>query len=599
MKYSQKNGWQIGRIVTGDERTARMANEAAAALAGETLRSAFAISERFILTAWHAIKQEYESSESLWFRLRRESPGSRVYTYLPVRVTNYDELFDVAALTFNPERLTEVNISAAAALELLTEIAIPLGADVGTNDQMQVMGFPVNHTSADSDTNSARVVAVRVPLGNVTGLKLFGEAFAAASPVDPRGMSGGPVLRTSHESGESAYQAVAIIRAAPRGSMVGVAVGGGLIATHIGDVANHLPEIGMAISDVRQVKTTPRILSLTRRMNVAEVFATCGSKLQDSLVEVNNAELGALIGWPHFFNEPEAHRQPTAIGTAYGLKLAAVLGEQCHGLDQTALKETLWRLRRADGGWAARTGIGISRPEVTALVAGALAMGGCRTSQLAAAGQKFEECLLPGGDQVIMERTYVMSSVIRGLIRTNPQSPRLAGLRAALLNGAIKDPAHGNLLCWSDRMLPDRNQDRPPSMPHTAQAIVALIRLGRVLNDDARSHAALDDALRWMASHRDLNGQTEQIRRFVADNQPWDTLTVRHFTAAWVARALLLAPPSEISETDTLLIDAIHRVWGDYREGYWEWNHRERPVWMAYQGACALRDFALRTSPSV
>lgn len=596
MSHDQESVCQIGRLVTSVERTARMANEGAAAVGDEILRSAFVIGGRFILTAWHAIKREYEASEPLWFRFRRESQGRRSYAYLPVRVTNYDELFDVTALTLDSRRIAEVDISMHAAGELLAEISVPVGIDIRDNDQVQVIGFPANHTGADSDTNSAIVVATRVPLGDMTGLKLFGDAFAAASPVDPRGMSGGPVLRTSRASGESAYQAVGIIRAAPRGSITGAAAGGGIIATLIEDVADRLPEIGMAISDVQQVKATPRLLALTRGTNVAEVFAACGRNLQDTLVKVSDPEKGDLIGWPHFFNEPEAHRKPTAIGTAYGLKLAAVLGEQCHGLDQSALVETLWRLRLPDGGWAARTGQGISRPEVSALVAGTLAMGGCRTNQVAAAGKKFEDSLAPGSDAAITERTYVMSSVIRGLLRTDPRSERIAELRAALVNGAIKDPAHENLRCWSDRMVTYRNQNLPPSLPHTAQAIVALIRVGHVLHDDSQSRAALSDALRWIAAQSDLADQTEQIRRFVADNQPWDTLTVRHFTAAWVARALLLAP-SDPPGAETLLIEAVRRVWDDYREGYWEWNRSERPVWMAYQATCVLRDFALRTSP--
>ena len=332
--------------------------------------------------------------------------------------------------------------------------------------------------------------------------------------------------------------------------------------------------------------------------DVTEVFAACGRYLQNTLVQVHDPALGDLTGWPHFFDEAADHRRPTAIGTAYGLKLAAVLGEQCHELDQAALLETLWRLRRPDGGWSARAGVGISRPEVSALVAGTLAMYGGRTDRVAVAAGEFEDCLPPGRDPAVLERTYVLTSVIRGLIRTNPQSGRLASLRAALLDGAIRDPAHGDLLCWPAQMVSERHQGLPPSVPHTAEAIVTLIRADRVLNDDTHSRAAVNDALRWLAARYDLSEQTEQIQRSVADNQAWDTLIVRHFTPAWVARALLLAPP-DIPGAETLLMDAVQNVWRAYREGYWEWNRDERPIWMAYQCACVLRDFALRTSSSL
>jgi hypothetical protein len=117
-----------------------------------------------------------------------------------------------------------------------------------------------------------------------------------------------------------------------------------------------------------------------------------------------------------------------------------------------------------------------------------------------------------------------------------------------------------------------------------------------MIGDDQQTRTALAGATRWLVSRRDLGDQTEQIRRFVADDHPWDTLTLRHFTAAWVARALLLAPLAEFSGADALLTDAIRGIWGNYRDGYWEWEGRERPLWMSYQSACVLRDFALRTS---
>lgn len=593
---SQTSNRRIGRILTADERAARKGGEEAAGLGSEALRSAFAIDERFILTAWHCVRLECAAGKTLWFRIRRETTGGSAYLYLPVRVTNYDALFDVAALAIDPERLAEVGLSQDEAAELLAEISIPLDIDVRDNDQVQVIGFSESHTGADSDTNSAKVVASIVPLGDVSALKLYGEAFAAASPVNPRGMSGGPVLRTSRTADQDAYRAVGIIRAAPQGLWEGAASGGSLIATRIEDVADQIPEIGKSISAARQVRASPQLLLMTRDMNVARAFTACGRVLRESLVTVDDPERGPLSGWPHFYNEAEDHRRPTAIGTAYGFKLSMVIGERCHEIDQTALMETMWKLRRQDGGWAARTGVGIGRPEVSALVLGALSTAGCRRVGLAEAAREFERGLGPGRDPVAMERTYIVCSVIRGLVRVSPSSALLPRLRSALLAGAITDPANENLMCWSDRMSAHRNQDLPPSTPHTAQAIVALARVGQMIGDDQQTRTALAGATRWLVSRRDLGDQTEQIRRFVADDHPWDTLTLRHFTAAWVARALLLAPLAEFSGADALLTDAIRGIWGNYRDGYWEWEGRERPLWMSYQSACVLRDFALRTS---
>lgn len=329
-------------------------------------------------------------------------------------------------------------------------------------------------------------------------------------------------------------------------------------------------------------------------MNVAKVFAACGRYLRDTLVRVNDPELGTLSGWPHFYNEDEyGRRRPTAIGTAYGYKLSMIIGERCHELDQAALTDTLWKLRGEDGGWAARTGIGIGRPEVTALVLGALATGGCRRGGFAEAARAFEDDLALGLDLAGMGYTYVVCSVIRGMVRLNPGSPLLPELRKALLTGAIKD---GGLTCWSDRMSAHR-RDPQPSMPHTAMAIVALARVGQMIGDDPNTRTARDEATRWLASRRDLGNLTDQIRReVVGEKSRMDSLTVHHFTAGWLARALLLTTPEEFPAADELLGDAIRTIWRNYRDGYWVWEMGYRPLWMAYQSACVLRDYALRTS---
>jgi hypothetical protein len=330
-------------------------------------------------------------------------------------------------------------------------------------------------------------------------------------------------------------------------------------------------------------------------MTIEEVFVAVRHVLLHSLIRVDDPELGTLIGWPHFFNDPSAHARPNAIGTAYGLKLMLLLDAQPHAIDPRALATTLWKFRRPDGGWAARTGTGFSLPEVSALVIGALAAAGSGTMELAAACEMFERSLSQGLDPMAIERTYVVSAIIRGLVRVHPQSENLTALRTALLSGAIRGPDQHNLIYWSDRMPRESDEalDLPPSPAHTAQAIVALVRARDVLGEDLQSRITLNQAVRWLASDRRLDNQTEQIRRPARDSQPWDRLTVRHFTAAWVARALL-ALPTGLPEARSLLTDAVDQVWNYYREGYWEWDDGDRPTWMAYQGTCVLRELASR-----
>jgi hypothetical protein len=585
---------RVGRILAGGERIARMANEAASTINSEVLRSAFAISDRHVLTAWHCVRDALEAHTQLWFRLRNDGAQGRRYSYIPMRVTNYDVTFDAAALAVDEQQLAEADLSPQAAAQLLARAAIPLSADSQFNGQTQVMGFPASATSADSDTNHAEIVDPCLPLGDAVGLKLYGPAFAAVSPVDPHGLSGGPVLRMYPAHGKPPYAAIGIVRAVPRGSIPRAASGGCIIATRIEDIAETIPEVAVALSAILGSDPGTLAPGSSRRNSVMAVLQASGRALRDSVVEVNDPTLGRLTGWAHFFDEPPAHRRPTAISTAYGLKLALLLDEYDGRLDRSALAETLWKLRLPDGGWAARTGSAVGRPEVSALVLGALATAGHDGARLTEAGAVFEQELSLYADPVVQERTYVVSAVVRGLARARPWSQRLVELRAALLAGAIQDPGRDNLTCWSSLLKVAGSKQSAPSVPHTAMAVHALARTCQVLGQDTSTRSAQEQAVQWLASRNSLGSHTEQIRRFVSDTQPWELVTIGHFTAAWVARALLAASPEDTPEANALLSEAVRRVWDSQRNGVWESEDHGGPVWMTYQGARVLRDYALR-----
>jgi tetratricopeptide (TPR) repeat protein len=227
-----------------------MADEGAASIPGEGLRSAFAISTEHVLTAWHCVRDASTRGDSLWFRLRVAEAGApRRYAYLPVRVLAQSEAVDVAVLEVDEARLREDGLPMGEAEKLLARSVIPLGVDVSVHEHVRVMGFPANAPSADSDTLAARVVDLILPLGEVTGLKLVGESFAAVDPVNPRGLSGGPVLksRPAGTGDEGIEVAVGVIRGVPVGRYPDTALGGGLIATRIEDVAGLVPEIAAAL----------------------------------------------------------------------------------------------------------------------------------------------------------------------------------------------------------------------------------------------------------------------------------------------------------------------------------------------------------------
>lgn len=90
-----------------------------------------------------------------------------------------------------------------------------------------------------------------------------------------------------------------------------------------------------------------------------------------SVIEV--AGHGPLIGWPHSLAESDPPVHPTAFGTAYGLHLLLDIAPYDGRIRAGQVAETLWRLRLPGGGWAARSQGSGARPEVSAIVLGALA----------------------------------------------------------------------------------------------------------------------------------------------------------------------------------------------------------------------------------
>ena len=241
---------RVGRLVTGAERVARMAAEDADRLPGEVMwGSAFAISGEYVLTAWHCVRGLVDAGEPIWFRIRAAGPGQR-YAYLPLVPGPCDGDHDVAVLHIDTARLAEADLCLDEAGAVLAQAALPLGVQVAGRDGVQVVGFPDNAPAADAHPILADVVDVAVPFGPVTVMKLTGPEFAAFEPLDPRGMSGGPVIARG--------VVVGLVRAAPRGASGLTSLGAAVMATRIEDVAAALPEIGRALlPESRPVPRTP------------------------------------------------------------------------------------------------------------------------------------------------------------------------------------------------------------------------------------------------------------------------------------------------------------------------------------------------------
>ncbi|MGA4838890.1 hypothetical protein [Streptomyces sp. G45] len=333
--------------------------------------------------------------------------------------------------------------------------------------------------------------------------------------------------------------------------------------------------------------------------------------LREELAVVDDPHRGLLTGWPHALDEQTQPVRPTPTGTAYGLHIVLELGVRDGRLSTSDLVDTLWRLRLPDGGWAARSQGSVPRPEVTALVLGALARAGADPARLAdeaaRCAARFTEDLEPSG----LARTHVVTTVLRGLLRAAPDSPAIARLRDGLVDHTITDPLREHRRCWGPSLRAPHPSASRPSPVHTALAVVALDRAARVLGEDSNARAAREDGIRWLLScpspgHdtcADLLNAQEQVRRpHPEDSWRQEVLLVRHFTAAWVVRALLTPGAWEIAATEgreeawhALLGRAVEGVLRQQHDGIWNWEGHDlgRPLWMTYQGLSALRAHAV------
>jgi hypothetical protein len=139
-----------------------------------------------------------------------------------------------------------------------------------------------------------------------------------------------------------------------------------------------------------------------------------------------------------------------------------------------------------------------------------------------------------------------------------------------------------------------------PSIVHTARAVRALV-LAQVARPAVLSEQTLKSdvqeavaqAAAWLAAQTDLPNASEIIdRQDPALPDHVEQVYVRHFTAAWVVKALVSAglPASHPS-----ISSAVARVWGDYDADVrlWTWSNGDLPIWMTYDALDALRLAAL------
>jgi hypothetical protein len=296
-----------------------------------------------------------------------------------------------------------------------------------------------------------------------------------------------------------------------------------------------------------------------------------------------------VVGWSQFFGEDVP---PSPIGSSYGLRIAMSLDIRDSRINRRSVVDSILSQQRPGGGWASSSQRDKGRPEVTAWVLAVLPAAGLDAKTLEQLVSALEGMLDQGEDPVGMNSVTVVTTVVIALATIAPQSAKLAELATLLADSAIPSPGNSESQAWAATL---RNPQSHPSVPHTAQAVVALHHAADALpiqSISLRRRAA--EGTTWLLENFDLAFDEEQIRR--PHRGDVDALYVGHFTAAWVARALML-DGRHLTDPEPLTT-AVRAILAHQEKGVWKWRDRE-PIWMAYQGISVLQRYILEnlTSP--
>jgi hypothetical protein len=306
-----------------------------------------------------------------------------------------------------------------------------------------------------------------------------------------------------------------------------------------------------------------------------QVFDQVASALRTRLVR--DAD-GQPTGWPQDLRDGQAPATPQA--TAYGLTALLVL----EGHLAAELKPVVARLRAMAlprGGYATRDQA-VARPEVTARVLEALHyVDG--TADLSAEISAMEQTV-QGFDR---GRPYVLSTVLECLVQVAPGSDFTLATAASLLATRAE---HGQHLVWPEKVIEGAPTAAAASVTHTARAVRALAQLQQV-QPSAEVQAAIDEARDWLITQPATENVSEMLERRLGGGNVERTY-IRHFTAAWVVKALVSAG---LPASHPAVSAAVAQVWRRYSEALSLWTYRngDVPIWMTADAIDALRLAAL------
>ena len=281
---------------------------------------------------------------------------------------------------------------------------------------------------------------------------------------------------------------------------------------------------------------------------------------------------GVPTGWPPDLSVPG---EATASSTAFGIRTMLLL-EDGLASDLVPVAESLRKKAFTAGGYAGREQFG-PRPEATAAVLSALRRIAAtedfdpHLAQMERDLGDFEKC-----------RPFILATMLETSLLLNPGTTLVETLVDSLL--AARRP-HGELLLWPEKAEPFRSAPAP-SVAHTARAVRVLAGVQAIRPADP-VREALEQAVAWLIEQPDLHNAYEVVERELHDRP--EVVHVRHFTAAWVVKALVSAG---VPTSHPAVSNAVAQIWDSYGGDVatlWAWDNGDLPIWMTFDAIEALR----------
>ena len=282
---------------------------------------------------------------------------------------------------------------------------------------------------------------------------------------------------------------------------------------------------------------------------------------------------GRPTGWA-----PDLRALPgkaAALSTAYGIRTMLLL-EDGLAADLVPVAESLREMALPGGGYAGREQAE-PRPEATAVVLNAL-LRIAVTDGFDAHIAQMERDL---GD-FENYRPFILTVMLETSLLLK-SAPRLVEILVDNLL-ATRRP-YEDLLLW-----PEKTEalliEPAPSVAHTARAVRVLANVQQA-RPSSPVQEALEQAVSWLVEQRDLHNASEVIERPIGGRP--EPVYVRHFTAAWVVKALVSAG---VSAAHPAVGKAVARIWDSYggdTAALWAWDNGDLPIWMTFDAIEALQ----------